>query len=167
MFMGRVIWGKGISLAVEVANYCNKKLIICGSGDIDKAIPEQISKKNIEYLGVVNFEEKTKLLSKASAFICPSLYVEPFGHVVPEASLAGTPVISTDFGAFTETVRHGITGFRCKVFKDYINAVTALSDIMPANCRKFAVENFSIQAVYPKYYDYFLNIIKLKTTNEG
>lgn len=167
MFMGRVNWGKGISLAVEVANHFNKKIIIAGYGDIDQAIPEGVSKKNIEYVGILNLEEKVKYLSKATAFFCPSQYIEPFGHVVPEASLCGTPVISTDFGAFSETVLHGITGFRGRVFQDFIDAINNIHTIDPLTCRKSAVERFSIENILPKYYKFFSDALTLKLDQRG
>ena len=64
-----------------------------------------------------------QLFLKAKIFFCPSLYVERFVHVVVEAGMCGTPILCTDFGAFTETVLPGKTGFRCRTFQDYIDGV--------------------------------------------
>ena len=162
MFMGRVLWGKGLSVAIEIANYFNKKIIIAGYGDLKKEVPKNISLKNIQYVGVLNFKKKIQYLKKAKAFLCPSLYIEPFGHVVPEASFCGTPVLSTNYGAFVETVKNGINGFRNSIFKDYLNGVNNLYKIDPYKCRKFAENNFSVKVISKKYNEYFKNLLMIK-----
>jgi glycosyltransferase involved in cell wall biosynthesis len=37
--------------------------------------------------------------------------------------LCGTPLISTNFGAFAETIEHGVTGFRCNTLGDFVKAI--------------------------------------------
>jgi len=56
-------------------------------------------------------EKKFSILSGADIFIFPPR--EPEGHpwVIVEALAAGLPIISTDQGAITESVRDGINGF--------------------------------------------------------
>jgi len=56
-------------------------------------------------------EKKFSILSGADVFIFPPR--EPEGHpwVIVEALAAGLPIISTDQGAITESVRDGINGF--------------------------------------------------------
>ena len=39
--------------------------------------------------------------------------------------MAGTPAITTDFGAFPETVEHGKTGFRCRTLNEFVQAAKA------------------------------------------
>ena len=167
MFMGRVNWGKGISVAVEVANYFNKRLVVAGAGDLNLALPDNIDKKNIDFVGVLKHNEKCEYLKKAKAFFCPSLYIEPFGHVVVEAGMCGTPVLCTDFGAFTETVLQGKTGFRCRTFNDYIEGVNNLSSINPFECRQLAVERFSIKKLLPVYYKFFRDILTQRLDERG
>jgi len=165
--MGRVEWDKGVSVAVEMANYFGKTLVVAGHGDLDQAVPPHIPRDNIEHVGVLGMKEKVKYLSKAHAFFCPTLYVEPFGHVVPEASLCGTPVISTDFGAFSETVIEGVTGFRCRTFADFADAVRKLDRIDPATCRRSAIERFSVSKIRPRYEKYLSELLVLRSDPRG
>ena len=58
-------------------------------------------------------------LARRGSVRVPTYYIEPFGGVAVEAQLCGTPVITTDFGAFPETVQHGITGYRCRTYKQF------------------------------------------------
>ncbi len=68
--------------------------------------------------------------------------------------LSGTPVITTDFGAFVETVRDGIDGFRCHTFGEFEAAAKNVSNLKPSEIRKGA-EKFLTSNIRYDYEKYF------------
>jgi glycosyltransferase involved in cell wall biosynthesis len=70
-------------------------------------------------------------MSRAKAVFVPTQYFEPFGGVAVEAQMCGTPVISSDFGVFNETVLHGITGYRCRTLDQYVWAINNVHKLDP------------------------------------
>ena len=150
LFIGRLIDRKGWRIAQEVCEKLGKRLILAGQG--------QISGYG-EHIGVVGVEKRGELMSKAKAVFVPTTYIEPFGGVHAEALLCGTPVITTNFGVFTETVTNGVNGYRCDVFRDFLaatQAVEGFSNDQRKKIRKAAQERFSTQIValeYEKYFD--------------
>ena len=109
LFIGRLVKRKGIDIIKQLSKLMKIKIKVIGAGDVGVLDLEKYPK--IEYLGMGDVHERKRLLRNAKALIAPTLYIEPFGGVVVEAQLSGTPVITTDWGAFTETVLHGITGY--------------------------------------------------------
>lgn len=167
LFIGRVIYAKGITVAVKVADALNKKLIIAGQGvyswDRERGRLTgkefDVTSPNIEYVGFVNKEMRKRLLSDASMVLVPSLYVEPFGGVNVEAQLSGTPVLTTPFGAFPETVKEGITGFICHSNEEFIESAKKVNKLDPKKIRKHA-ERYLMDNVKGEYQKWFDDIYK-------
>jgi glycosyltransferase involved in cell wall biosynthesis len=82
--------------------------------------------------------------------------------MVAEGYMSGTPAITTDWGGFTETVVHGVTGFRCREFRDFVQAIDQIDLIDPYACRKWAMENYEDSVVHDKFNAY---LEKIMTTN--
>lgn len=75
-------------------------------------VDENALAKTTHFLGVVNHEEKRKLLSEMDIFVMPTYYqAEGQPWAILEAMASGLPVISTDHGCIAETVIDGITGY--------------------------------------------------------
>jgi hypothetical protein len=60
--------------------------------------------------GLLSGDECADLMARSRAVIVPSTWEEPFGLVVVEAMAAGTPVIASGHGSFTELVTPGVDG---------------------------------------------------------
>jgi glycosyltransferase involved in cell wall biosynthesis len=167
LYLGRVISLKGIFVAQQVCEKLNKRLVVAGFGYDDnanatdaKAFEDLLKLPNVEYVGFAGKEKRKELMAHAKALFVPTLYLEPFGYVVLEANLSGTPVITTDFGAFPETVGHGVSGFRCRTFDEFCKAVENIETIKHKDCRKWA-ELFSLDKIVPMYKRYFTQILNL------
>lgn len=158
LYLGRLTDDKGVSLAVDVARRAGRPLKMAGQGSPDRFLADN---PHVEYLGPVGVEDRRELLAGAAALLCPTYYVEPFGGVAVEAQLSGTPVITTDWGAFTETVLPNVTGFRCRTMDQFEYAARHVGDIDPADCRKWAM-NYSLTSVGAMYEEYFQMLLNLR-----
>lgn len=146
LYLGRLTTRKGLEVVRSLAERGHK---ILSAGQGGTQIP------GVEHVGVVRGEEKKNLLANAKALLAPTLYIEPFGGVTIEAMLSGTPVITTDFGAFTETIRNGIDGFRCHTLGEFEDAIEFLGELNPAEIRRGAERYLTknIRFEYEKYFE--------------
>ena len=155
LFVGRLIDRKGWRIAQEVCEKLGKRLLLAGQGEF---------LGYGEHIGVVGVKERGRLMSRARAVFVPTTYLEPFGGVHAEALLCGTPVITTNFGVFTETVVNGVNGYRCDVFREFVMAAEACEKMSIAKrkaIRTDAQNHFSTEHVQHEYNDYFLRLYNL------
>lgn len=161
LWMGRFVERKGPHVAVEIAEATDRQLVMAGQGILDrqgnKLIGGELSieSDNMEHVGPVGALERNLLMQNAHALIMPTLYIEPFGGVAVEALMAGTPVISTDWGAFPEFIVNFHNGYRFHTLKEAVKAVGWVSQLDRSRIQHEARCRFSLQAVGRQYEDYF------------
>lgn len=153
LFMGRLIERKGLQIACDTAERVGCDLLIAGEGDFEPTYGQM--------LGRVGPDERSSLMAGARALIAPTVYLEPFGFVAVEAMLCGTPVISTDWGAFTETVTPEV-GVRCRMLRDFCDAYESVAALDAASIRRYAVERYSYDAVAPLYEEFVDRVTTLR-----
>lgn len=151
LYVGRMTARKGLQVCRDVAEASGQTIIYAGPGEAE----------GFRSIGEVDPRKRGALMANAVALMAPTIYVEPFGNVAIEAMACGTPVISTDWGAFTETVEPGLTGFRCRTLKDFVAAVDLARGMDRARIRERAVSRFGIDAVGALYESYFDDLADL------
>lgn len=149
LYIGRIQPMKGVHIAIDIAKRAGRKIKIAGQGTIPN-VPS-----HVEMVGYADIPMKADLMSRAAAVVQPSLYAEPFGNNVIEAAVSGTPSITPDWGAFTENVLHGVTGWRCRNMDQFDWAVRNLDKIDPAACRQWAINNYTDAQAHARYEEYF------------
>jgi glycosyltransferase involved in cell wall biosynthesis len=147
LYAGRMTPQKGMSVIAEIAKATKIPVKMIGLGDSRP--------KGCEYLGTVSVEERARLMGTARAVLVPTLYNEPFGSVVAEAQLCGTPVITTDHGSFPELVQNGVNGYRCNLLREFVRATANVKLLNRDLIRTLAISKFSLGAAKPQYQAYF------------
>jgi glycosyltransferase involved in cell wall biosynthesis len=155
-FMGRICAAKGMDTLYEIAKRVNIKVKIAGQGD-----PLPWSHPNIEYVGVLHGRERSEFIRNAYCQLMPTEFVEPFGGAGVEGLLCGTPLIARNFGAFTETVRPGVNGYRCQVLKQWLGAINAVQKLDRRSIAAAARARYSLQTCGREYDAAFKQIDEL------
>lgn len=158
LYLGRLIHRKGPHVAAEIARELDMPLIVAGPGMAEAhdgliiATDGTRIEGDVTYVGTVGREERAALLGGARALLVPTTYIEPFGGVAVEAMMSGTPAVTTDWGAFTETVPASL---RFRTLAQGCSAVEHAMSLPPAVIREQAVSRYSLEAVAPLFERWF------------
>ena len=151
LFLGRHIERKGTAVVAEIAKHYD--VVTAGQG-------EPI--EGCEHVGVVRGDDKRKLIAGARVLLAPTLYCEPFGGVAVEAQLSGVPVVASPWGAFSETVKPGVTGFLPHTLGGFLDAIDSADGLDRRTIRERAVARWSLDAVAPQYGRYLDQLATLR-----
>jgi glycosyltransferase involved in cell wall biosynthesis len=112
VYLGRFMPGKGPLAAIEAAQAVGMPLVLAGpeNGYYREKIAPLVAGSHVRYAGSVTGEARSRLLGHARALLYPLSEPEPFGMVMIEAMMCGTPVAALRIGAVPEVVDEGVTG---------------------------------------------------------
>lgn len=160
LYVGRLIPHKGLNIAIETTRAIGAKLMIAGQGDL------KINADHVETIGYLEPKERADLMGRAKGFFYATIFLEPFGGAAVEAMLAGTPILTTDFGVFPEYNINGVTGYRCNSFRQFVEAAKNVDKLDPYSIRKHA-EQFLTDNVKWQYQEWFEEIYKVYEISIG
>jgi len=166
-FFGRITHIKGMNIVVAVAKcFPDLDFIICGQGDPEPYLKES---PNIIYKSPLHGADRGTFLNDLTALLVPSYYVEPFCGVNVEAQLCGTPVITNDFGAFTETIEPFKTGLLCHTLADFCKGIQMALDgkFDRQYIRERATKLYDMYNVAKQYEYTFKSILDISNGKNG
>jgi glycosyltransferase involved in cell wall biosynthesis len=168
-FLGRISKVKGLHNAIEVALTTNNDLHIGGpvhwvdESYFNEKIKPHLNNNHIKYLGNLNLEEKVELLSNAKATLFPIEWDEPFGLVMIESMLCGTPVIAFSKGSVNELIEEGITGFIVNNLDEMIGLIKSekLNNFDRKRCVERARVRFNSNKFIDEHEKYYEEVSKI------
>ena len=156
-YFGRISDIKGLRIVYEIAKHRpDLQFVICGQGDPSP----YLDLPNLTYKPPIHGKDRAQFLGNAMAVLMPTRYVEPFGGVTVEAQLCGTPVIGSSYGSFTETIKHGVTGFTCRTLGDYLSALEKIEEgfLERSTIRNVAVDRYDMYKLANDYDNVFQQV---------
>lgn len=150
VFLGRLVPCKAPELAIAAARGARLPIRLAGTVHPRDASPKwqaelvaALARRGVQHVGTVGGERKMELLGGARALLMPLRWEEPFGLVMVEAMLCGTPVIAFPRGAAPEIVDEGVTGFLVEDEDEMAAALARLRRFDRVACRSRAQARFS------------------------
>jgi len=156
-FLGRICSVKGMDTILALADHSPWPIVLHGQGD-----PTPWLHPNIEYRGPIHGLERSNFLRNARACLMPSVFTEPFAGAGVEAMLCGTPLIAVNYGAFTETIIEGVTGFRCHTLQDWIDAIHNVENLARHTVSFITRSRYSLETCGKQYSRIFRTIADLR-----
>lgn len=171
LYMGRICREKGTHMAIDAARLAGFKIIVAGEphahdGSYFKTeVKPRLELPGVEYVGGVGGEEKGELLRHAYALLFPIEWEEPFGLVMLEAMLSGTPVISFRRGSTLEVIDEGVTGYLVPPGDVHAmgNAIKKTRQLDRRNCRERAEIRFCHRRMTKEYLQVYQDILSART----
>jgi glycosyltransferase involved in cell wall biosynthesis len=109
----------------------------------------------VQYVGTVTGPERDDFLGGARALLYPITLAEPFGLVLPEAMMCGTPVVACTVGAVPELVDEGVTGALAPADfdsgADLVASIERAIGLERRGVRERAVERFHVDRMVDGY----------------
>jgi glycosyltransferase involved in cell wall biosynthesis len=173
-FLGRISPEKGLDTAIRVALRAGVPMKIAAREPLpftddpnvradweyyDTKVKPLLKEPGVEMVGPVGGKGRDEFLRNAAALLFPICWPEPFGLVMPEALLSGTPVLAFRQGSVPEILVDGLTGFIRDTEDELVAAVDRIGELDRARCREEAERRFSPAVMAQAYERVYAEII--------
>ena len=160
-YFGRFTAGKGPRDAIVTAREAGLRLLMAGPENsyFRQHLRPLVDGRAVEYIGELTPEERSVFLSGARALLYPVRDPEPFGLVMIEAMMCGTPVVATGIGAVPEIVDHGRTGVVVK--RRHLGAgLHEALELDRHEVRRIAEDRFSAEVMARRYAEVYTAVLR-------
>ncbi|MCM2278367.1 MAG: glycosyltransferase [Oligoflexia bacterium] len=169
LFLSKTSWSvKNLAGAMRLCAEAEVPLRIAGGSRPVLRRLQAFLRPQMRWMGPVAGEAKAELLARARALLFPVLWPEPFGLVVVEALISGTPVLASRKGSLPELVPAdvGVTlpvpeKGRDKEWQAIL--VSEMLGIEPERCREWALSKFHYARMAEAYEGLYRDVSGGKT----
>jgi len=158
LFLSKTTWSvKNLTGAIEYCAIAGSPLKVAGGkrplSSRLKSLFDPRMRKLIQWEGTVNGMRKAKLLAHAKSLVFPVKWPEPFGLVVAEALMSGTPVIASRRGSLPELVNQDVGAVLNGQDNDEWIRLLSSEKLpwKPEMCRQWALKNFHYRKMAESY----------------
>lgn len=151
---------KGARRALKLAKQQKQSLVVAGGyrwdllkvgGFMDSLRP------GVQFVGELGGADKAACFADAKALLFPIDWEEPFGLVMIEALMSGTPVIATPRGSVPELINEKV-GALFEHDEEFAAALAHALACKPEDCRAWALANFSAQVCADNYFKLYQRV---------
>lgn len=174
LWIGRITQKKGPLEAIMVAEKLKMSLVIAAAIDpIDmpyfkSQIKPRVDGKKVIFVGEITQKTLDGLYGNALCTLFPISWHEPFGLVMIESMVCGTPVVGFNIGSVPEVIENGKTGLVVDPnmgLDGLIHAVRETKNIQRGDCRARVISKFSKEKMVEGYEEVYKKILELRSKN--
>jgi mannose-6-phosphate isomerase-like protein (cupin superfamily) len=140
------------------------KLIISGTIQdheyFDRQVKPFLNNDQIIFTDCTGPEKRNQLFGNAYALLHSTKSDQHSRLFIAEAMACGTPVIALINGSMPEFIADGITGFLVPDSDEMIRAVSEIKQLDRSQCRQWAEDRFSADAMVENYISIYKNILE-------
>lgn len=152
---------KGARRALKLAKQEKQSLVVAGGYRLDLlkvgGLIDSL-RLGVHFVGEVGGADKAACFSDAKALLFPIDWEEPFGLVMIEALMSGTPVIATPRGSVPELINDKV-GALFDRDEDFAAALAHALACKPEDCRTWALANFSSKVCSENYFKLYQRVV--------
>ena len=153
-YVGALTQAKGVRDAISVARMSGTELRIAGKVRdavfFEEHVRPCLEDPLITFLGEVDDRERNELLGRAKAMLFPIHWSEPFGLVLLESLVVGTPVIAYARGSVPEILTNDVGCVVCSP-EEMVEAVERVRSIRPLDCRSHVAQRFPLRRMIASF----------------
>lgn len=168
-FLGKASWSVKNSVgAIHIGRKTGEEFHVIGGKkwslrNIKNGIHHLIHHK-IKFHGLLDDNEKCRVMERSKGLIFPVLWHEPFGLAVIESLFAGCAVFGSSNGSLPELVTKEV-GFTSNSQSEILKAIKGF-EFDPAECHNYALQNFNSQVMALKYLAYYKQVTSGENLNQ-
>ena len=145
LFLSKTSWKvKNLEGALDLVDLAGEKLHVTGGYRPVRLLFRTLFSSH-SWIGPVAEKEKAYELAEARGLVFPILWDEPFGLVVVEALISGTPVVAPRRGSLSELVSEPVGALYSSqaTLEEQVDALRSLSHKKSSDCRDWVLEKFT------------------------